>query len=155
MTGSPSLFLIDTNVLVYAYDPSDAAKRDQAIRLLKSIAARGLGAVSAQILGEFFVAVTKKLAVPLTAAEAERSVINYARAWTTLDLTAFTVQEATRGAQRHRMSYWDSLVWATAKLNQIPNVLSEDFSDRAVLEGVRFLNPFADSFDLDRLVAIR
>ena len=41
-----------------------------------------------------------------------------------------------------RISYWDALVWATAKMNQIPVVLSEDFPHISVLEGVRFINPF-------------
>lgn len=34
------------------------------------------------------------------------------------------------------------------ELHGVPNVLSEDFSDGALLEGVRFLNPFATAFDL-------
>ena len=52
------------------------------------------------------------------------------------------------GLQRHQLSYWDSLILATAKLNGVPNVLSEDFSYGVLLEGVRFLNPFAQTFDL-------
>ena len=53
-----------------------------------------------------------------------------------------------RGLQRHSLSYWDALVWSTAKLNQLPYILSEDFTDGILLEGVRFLNPFAEMFDL-------
>jgi len=30
---------------------------------------------------------------------------------------------------RHHMSYWDAQIGATAKLNQIPVIFSEDFSD--------------------------
>jgi len=41
------------------------------------------------------------------------------------------------------MSFWDAQVWATAKLNQIPVVLSEDFASGCVIEGVQFENPFA------------
>ena len=52
------------------------------------------------------------------------------------------------GLQRRQLSYGNSLIWATAKLNGVPNVLSEDFSDGVLLEGVRFLNPFAETFDL-------
>jgi predicted nucleic acid-binding protein len=62
--------------------------------------------------------------------------------------TKSIVLEAVRGLQRHRLSYWDSLIWATAKLNDVPNVLSEDFNDGALLEGVRFLNPFTTTLDL-------
>lgn len=34
-----------------------------------------------------------------------------------------------------------------ARLNQIPLVLSEDFQDGLALDGVRFVNPFARSFE--------
>lgn len=148
MRNSSSAFLVDTSVLVYAYDPTDGAKRERAITVLKHLGTCQMGALSAQILGEFFVTVTQKIPSPLTEAEAERSVMHYVRSWVVYDLTELVVLEAVRGLRQHRLSYWDSLIWATAKLNGVPNVLSEDFSDGTLLEGVRFLNPFAETFDL-------
>ena len=141
-------FLVDSNVLVYAYDPTDGSKRERAITVLDRLDAGQLGALSPQILGEFFVTVTRKIPSPLTEAEAERSLTNYIRSWVVYDLTELVVLEAVLGLQRHQLSYWDSLILATAKLNGVPNVLSEDFSDGVLLEGVRFLNPFAETFDL-------
>lgn len=91
---------------------------------------------------------TREIPSPLSEAAAERSVTNYVRSWVVYDLTELVVLEAVRGLQRYHLSYWDSLIWAAAKRNGVPNVLSEDFSDGALLEGVRFLNPFAASFDL-------
>lgn len=146
-----SAFLVDTNVLVYAYDPSDGAKRERAIALLERLGAAQMGALSPQILGEFFVVVTRRIPSPLTVAEAERSLTNYVRSWTVLDLTSAIVLEALRGLQRSSLSYWDALVWSTAKLNQVPYVLSEDFTNDLLLEGVRFLNPFVETFDLAML----
>jgi predicted nucleic acid-binding protein len=52
---------------------------------------------------------------------------------------------------RHGLAYWDALVWAAAKLNGVANVLSEDFQDGALIEGVRFRDPFAAGFAVDRL----
>ena len=153
MRNGASAFLVDTDVLVYAYDPTDGAKRERAITVLEHLGARPMGALSAQILGEFFITVTQKIPSPLTEAEAEHSVTHYIRSWVVYDLTELVVLEAVRGLRRHRLSYWDSLIWATAKLNGVPNVLSEDFSDGALLEGVRFLNPFAETFDLAWLPA--
>jgi len=37
-------------------------------------------------------------------------------------------------------------------VHRIPLVLSEDFTDGAVIEGVCFANPFAEGFDLDVLL---
>jgi len=150
MNGSAA-FLVDTNVLVYAYDAQAGSKRDRAIALLDTLAARQIGALTPQILSEFFVVVTQKLSPPLTAAEAERSLTNYARSWIIYDLTSLIVLEAVRGHQRHRLAYWDSLVWAAAKIDGVPNVLSEDFSDGSLLEGVKFINPFSSHFDIATL----
>lgn len=151
MRSNERAFLVDTNVLVYVYDRSDDAKRQRAIALVDRLAADRSGALSPQILGEFFTTVTRKIPSPLTAGEAERSLTHYARSWRIYDLTAGMVLEAARGVQRFQLSYWDSLIWATAKLSAVPNVLSEDFSDRRLIEGVRFLNPFVPAFDLGLL----
>jgi predicted nucleic acid-binding protein len=86
MTNGSSAFLVDTNVLVYAYDPTDEDKRDRAIEVLEFLGTRQLGSLSAQILGEFFVTVTRKIPTPMTEAEAEHGVTNYARSWITYDL---------------------------------------------------------------------
>lgn len=143
-----SAFLVDTNVLVYAYDSTGGAKRDRAIDVLERLGTGTLGALSSQILGEFFVTVTRKIPAPMTVTAAERSLTHYLRSWPIYDVTGPIVLEAVRGVQRHRLSYWDSLVWATAKLNGVSNLLSEDFSHGALLDGVRILNPFAETFDL-------
>jgi len=47
--------------------------------------------------------------------------------------------------------YYDAQIWAIAFLYQIPVVLSEDFNTGAVVKGVEFRNPFADTFDLATL----
>ncbi len=151
MRNGSRAFFLDTNVLVYAYDPAEAAKRPRAISVLERLGVRQSGALSAQVLGEFFVTVTRKITPPLTVAEAEQSVTNYVRSWVIYDLTERVVMEAVRGVRQHQLPYWDSLIWATAKLHGVPNVLSEDFSDGRLLEGVRFLNPFTTTFDLTLL----
>jgi predicted nucleic acid-binding protein len=47
------------------------------------------------------------------------------------------------------MTYWDAQVWASARLNQIPIVFSEDFGDGVMIEGVKFVNPFGSDFNLE------
>lgn len=43
---------------------------------------------------------------------------------------------------------WEFELWATARLNQAPVVFSEGFDTGAILDGVRFMNPLAERFDL-------
>ena len=57
-----------------------------------------------------------------------------------------TVLEAARGVRDHQFNFWDAQIWATARLNQIPLVFSDDFSVGAVIEGVKFVNPFVEDF---------
>jgi len=151
MRTALAAFLVDTSVLVYAYDQADDQKRERAIEVLARIGGAPAGALSVQIVGEFFTTVTRKIPVPLLPAEAERTLINLARSWTVYPLDRTTVLEAVRGSQDRLLSYWDALIWATAKLNDVPNVLSEDFNPGGQLEGVRFLNPFAETFDMSIL----
>ena len=139
--------LVYWNILVYAYDTRDAAKRMRAIAILRQLRRRRVGTLSVQVMGEFFWNATRKIRPPLPEVRAERSVTNWTRSWPVFELTPAIVLEAIRGTQRHGLPYWDALIWATAKLNGVPTVLSEDFSDGSLIEGVRFLNPFRPALD--------
>ncbi len=139
--------LIDTNVLVYAYDSRVRLKQEMALAVLRRLAVNGRGRISTQILGEFFAAATRKLDPRLSPAAAAEQVAALLAAWPVLAVTPLVVLEAARGAASHKLGYWDAQVWATARLNQIPLVLTEDFADGRLLEGVQFLDPFAPGFD--------
>lgn len=115
--------LLDSNVLLYAYDRSEPVKQRRAVEVLDALALAGGGLVSAQILGEFFVVATRKLSSPLSLEDASRSVAQHLDVWTVLDVTGETVQEAVRGVRKHRLSYWDAQIWATARLNGVGVVL--------------------------------
>ena len=141
-------YLVDTNVLVTAYDRSKRLKQEMALDLLHQLAQDGNAAVSTQVLGEFFAVTTRVLPAPLTVGEAYKSLENYLRAWQVLEVTGLVAVEAARGARDHQFTFWDAQIWATARLNQIAVVLSEDFSSGSVVEGVRFLDPFAAYFNL-------
>ncbi len=141
--------LVDTNILLYAYDRGQPAKQPQALAVLDGLVANGLGALTSQVLAEFFVNATKKLQPPLTTKEAYARIQNYLLSWETLDITGPIVLEAVRGVRVHQLAYWDAQIWASARMNQIPLVLSEDFGQGVAIEGVRFVNPFDKTFNLE------
>lgn len=143
--------LIDTNVLVYAYDRSEPEKQRRALLVLDRLARAGDGRLSAQVLSEFFVTVTHKIAAPLTVVQARERLQHYARIWPVFPVTAQVVFEAVRGAAEHQFSFWDAQIWAAARLNRVSMVLSEDFNPGAAIEGVRFVDPFADDFRVEDL----
>jgi predicted nucleic acid-binding protein len=150
-----SAFLVDTNVLVYAYDPRDRKKQEHSRAVLDRLVSRELAVISVQCLTEFFRVVRWKLPNPLRPDDALSQVVRLARACRVLDLTAWTVLEACRASNTYQVSIWDALIWASAKVNQISDVLTEDWNHERVLEGVRFLNPFDPAFDLAVLGARR
>lgn len=147
-----TLILIDTNVLVYYYDPNSPAKQECARSLLDRLNKLGIGRFSAQNLAEFVNTAMRKLDPPLTVSEAYQQVSRLAAAWAVFDLTPQVILEAARGVRDHGLAYYDAQIWAAARLNQVPLVFSEDFQDGQYLEGVRFVNPFADQFVLEAWV---
>ena len=140
--------VVDANVLIYSVDISDDFKRRRAQHTLKYLWERRMGAVTCQVLGEFFNTVIRKIPQPLEKRDAGAIVADYVRSWTVLDLTPSIVLEAVRGVQRHQLSYWDALIWATAKLNGARYILSEDMRTGAVFDGVQILNPLDPDFDI-------
>ena len=145
--------LVDTNVVVYAHDPADSRKQARAIAVLSALADAGAGCFSAQVLAEFFWTVTRGRRPLLTAAEAAAQMDRLSASWPVLDITPAIVVEAARGVTAHRLSCWDAQVWATARLNQVPIVLSEDFADGSRVAGVRFVNPLRPGFEPASLLA--
>jgi predicted nucleic acid-binding protein len=140
--------MVDTNVLLYAYDCGEPSKQLQALAILDHLAVNGWGVLTSQVLAEFFVNATRRLKPPLTTEEAYGRIQNYLFSWEILDITGPIVLEAVRGVRTYQMAYWDAQIWASAKLSQIPIVFSENFGQRAAIEGVRFVNPFGSDFDI-------
>ncbi|MDP2234751.1 MAG: PIN domain-containing protein [Actinomycetota bacterium] len=84
----------------------------------------------------------------LDAAAAADQMHRLMRAWPVLPVTEQIVAEALRSHETYQLSYWDAQVWATARVNRIPFVLSEDGWGAPEIEGVRLLNPFEPGFAL-------
>lgn len=142
--------LIDTNLLIYLYDPNQPDKQKQSELVLEQLELTRNGRLSVQALAEFFSVATRKLSPSLTSAQALDQVTLFTRLWPVFDLTPMIVIEAGRGVRDHKLSYYDAQVWATARLNQLTVVFSEHFRDGSILEGVRFVNPFSPKFLLEK-----
>ena len=151
MRSGSNAFLVDTNVLVYAHDPRDRKKQEQAFRVLESLISSERAVLSVQCLTEFFSVTTLRLPEPLEQGVAMTQVERLIRSCRILDLTPAVVLEGCRGSTEYALSIWDALIWAVGKLNQVPYVLTEDAEHQRFLEGVRFLNPFHPAFDLASL----
>ena len=141
--------LIDTNLLVYLYDTGSPRKAAVARRVLDRLELTRSGRLSVQSLTEFIHVSTRKIDPPISRDEALTQATLFARMWPIFGLTPLIVLEAARGARDHGLPYYDAQIWASARLNQVTILFSEDFSDGQLLEGVRFVNPFSPHFQVE------
>lgn len=133
---------VDTNILLYAHDRDAGEKARIATCEIERLWESGLGILSAQVLQEFYVNVTRKVSVPLPVSAA-REIIRTYRVWVKQDTTAETILRATEISELAQLSFWDSLILAAAEQSGAGILLSEDLNHGQVIAGVRIVNPFA------------
>ncbi len=143
-TESGRVFL-DTNVLVYLFDTRDPTKQHRAQSLLREIPSASL-VVSAQVLGEFYWATTRKLPTPLDHGTAESAVARFSRL-RVVAVDRQLVRDAIDLSDSVSIGYWDALIVKAASLASCPRLLTEDLNHGQVIDGVRIENPFRDSAD--------
>lgn len=141
-------YLLDTNLLVYCFDEDEPEKKDRALATIDRVGRMPSAALPAQVLAEFANVALYTLDPPLSPDEVYGQIELYEAVFPVRPLTSAVALEASRGVRDHSFSYFDAQIWAVAKLDQIPVVLSEDFPTGATVEGVTFRNPLADDFDL-------
>jgi len=132
---------VDTNVLIYAHDVDDRAKHALASDALRALWNDGKGVVSPQVLQEFYVNVTCKIAKPL-AKDAARLVVSAYTIWC-IDITSAEVKAAFRIEDEAKIGFWNALMVASASKAGAARLLSEDLSAGQTIAGVLIENPFA------------
>ncbi len=139
---SGELAFVDTNVLVYAYDADAGRRRDIAAELLAGLWKARTGALSTQVLQEFYVNVTRKLPKPLERAEAREIMATY-QAWPVHGVSAADVIAGAELEEREQLSFCDALIIVSAKRVGATRLLSEDLQAGRHIAGVAIENPFA------------
>ena len=142
-----ALHFVDSNVLVYRHDRSDDLRRDRASAVLSVLWKDRAGRVSAQVLQEFYVTSTRKLAVPLSR-EAARREVRQLQAWEPVETTLAIRDDAFSIEDRYGFSYWDALIVAAARSCRCQFLLTEDLQDGQDLGGLLVVNPFVHGTDV-------
>jgi predicted nucleic acid-binding protein len=141
MSDANRLQFVDTNVLIYAHDESAGDKHTRAKALLQELWADRTGCVSIQVLQEFYVNVTQKVAIPLTA-EAAAQIIADLSVWQVHQPNVDDVLDAIRLQARHRLSFWDAMIVTSAVALECQIVWSEDLNPGQRFATVTVTNPF-------------
>jgi len=131
---------VDTNVLVYALDDGEPVKRDQARELLGDAGSSLV--ISAQVIGEFYVVIRRKLSKSLSEDEAAARVDELLR-MPVVAIDGELTRAAVATSRSACISYWDALIVEAAASARCELLLTEDLSDGAEIGSVRIRNPFA------------
>lgn len=130
---------VDTNVLVYLFDSGEPHKQEVARKIFLDDDIDLV--ISAQVLNEFYVTVTRKISTPLTLEDAATAIDALAE----LEVASITrnlVVDAVRTGQEHQLSHWDALIVETASRSGSAELLTEDLAAGSTLRGVTIVNPF-------------
>jgi predicted nucleic acid-binding protein len=137
--------LVDTNVLVYCFDPRFPDKQRAAAALLRRGIAEGDLRLPHQAIVEFVAAVTRPLSDGsplLTPDEARREAEELLAQFTVLYPNEGVVRTALRGSAAYGLSWFDAHLWAFAECNGVEDLYSEDFQHGRLYGTVRAVNPF-------------
>jgi len=132
---------VDTNVLVYAHDASDAARQPIAAQLLDDLWRTRNGLLSTQVLTEFYAVVTRKFDPPLPRREA-RALIDAYTAWPLVQVDAPLIVAASALEEQHSLSFWDALIVEAARRGGASRLVSEDLQHGRRIAGLVIANPF-------------
>ncbi len=130
---------LDTNILLYTDDHDAPEKRDLALSLIERCRTEQSGVISTQVLQEYYVAATRKLAVP--AEIARRKVQLFAR----FSIVKAEVEDILAAVDLHRLhkiSFWDALIVRAAQESGCAYLFTEDLHHGWKVDGVRVVNPF-------------
>jgi predicted nucleic acid-binding protein len=132
---------VDTNFLIYAHDIDAGAKHEIAKRIMRELWSERAGILSTQVLQEFYVNVTRKIASPLSKASARAAVSSYAN-WC-MENTLVDISTAFRIEDESQIGFWDALIIASAAKGGAMRLVSEDLNSGHTVMGVLIDNPFA------------
>jgi predicted nucleic acid-binding protein len=135
-----SVEFVDTNILVYAHEGGAGVKHDQAVELIARLFDEQAGAVSIQVLSEFYVTATKKLG--MKSEEAEEAIADLG-SWTIHRPGHGDVVRACSLHRRHKISWWDALIIHSASELGCDLLWSEDLAAGQRYGAVTVQNPFA------------
>ncbi len=119
---------IDTNLLLYLYSADEIDKQNK----VKSAFYHYDCFISTQVLNEFSNVLSKKWKVPVPDI---KMAINEIKQYCTISFIDMnTIEKALSVHGKYRFSYYDSLMLASALLNDCQTILTEDMKDGQLIE---------------------
>ncbi len=141
MNPEAKAVFVDTNVLLYAFDPADLAKHKRACEWLAVCWQRRCGRLSSQVLHELYSNARKRFASAISAGDARAEVRRYQQ-WEPWLVDQPTVETAWAVESRYQVNCWDALMVAAAQHMGCQILLTEDLQHGQMFDKLRIINPF-------------
>ena len=148
MPNTKSGLFLDTNLLVYALDNSDPAKRNKIGRIITSAMADKTLVLSPQSLNELYRVLTDRMRL-LERVEARDMIGNFLP-FCKAPLDSETTRLAWKVQDHTRFSWWDCLLLASALRAKCEKFLTEDLQSGRVIFGITIENPFIEIDDFGK-----
>jgi predicted nucleic acid-binding protein len=130
---------IDTNVLVYAEASDEPLKQQAALALIKRLYENNEGVLSTQILQEYCNVALKKLRLPTTHIRAQLDLYEQ---FEVVQVTPAIIRAGLDLQQTRSVSFFDSIVLASAHAAGCNVIWSEDMNTGEVINCMQITNPF-------------
>jgi len=130
---------IDTNVLVYAEASDEPLKQQAALTLLKRLYENNEGVLSTQVLQEYCNVALKKLRLSSTHIRAQLDLYEQ---FELVQVTPAIIRAGLDLQQTRSVSFFDSIVLASAHAAGCNVIWSEDMNTGEVINGMQMTNPF-------------
>ena len=138
---SSEVVFVDTNVLVYAHDASETTRQPVAQAALSELWRSRSGALSTQVLQEFYVVATRKFDPRMSRREARDLVDAYSN-WQNVQIDVPLILAASELEERHTLSFWDALIVEAARRTAVTRLVTEDLQAGRWIAGMLIDNPF-------------
>jgi predicted nucleic acid-binding protein len=135
-------FFLDTNIFVYTFDSTAAAKSRRAQELIREGIESRRGIVSFQVVQEFFSIALRRFAVPMATSDAEQYLSTVFRPLCAVQSSQALYAEAIRLSNRFGLSWYDSVIVAAALEAECGVLYSEDFQSGQTFGLLKVVNPF-------------
>jgi predicted nucleic acid-binding protein len=133
---------LDTNIFIYSIDRRDPAKQRKAAKLIRDNLSSLKGAVSFQVVQEFFNVATRHLLAPMSPGDAQLYLDGVFTPLLRVHSSAALYGEAIALQSRYKLNWYDSLMVCAALQAECTILYSEDMQHGQRFGALQILNPF-------------
>jgi predicted nucleic acid-binding protein len=135
-------FFLDTNILVYAFEPRDSNKQAKAKELIGEAFSTRRGMISHQVAQEFLNVATRKWENQLSVSDCLIFTEQVLQPLCAVSSSIELLRDALRLHDETGYDFYDSMIVAAAMESQCGILYSEDFQSGQNIKNLRIINPF-------------